>query len=175
ALNMTHIIDLFPDRYSYEDVNLKVVTDERATTGRTTLQHALSSLAGIFMVTSGCAPLDKLRPMVRFHQPLASLQETIYRAISMYLMAQFMRSRRDLMADWTLAGLEALYHEVHMVNVGFGKRLRSSPGYDANTNALMRLDMFTYGFTQSFDDALTGLESYFQSYLSGDHKKMFTD
>ena len=47
------------------------------------------SLIGIYMVTSGCPIMDKLRPMARFHLPFASTEETIYRAISTYLLGQY--------------------------------------------------------------------------------------
>lgn len=165
AVNFVDLIERFPHRHSYEEVALAVELPERTVSGRTTLQHALSSLAGIYMVTAGCPALDKLRAMVRFHQPLATLQETLFRAMSMYLLAQFMRYRNGLLPDWSMAGLEALYQEVHRINLEFGERLRNVPVHDANTNALVRLDLFTYGFTVNFEDSLDELETFFSAYL----------
>tara|TARA_B100000686_G_scaffold86198_1_gene93073 strand:- start:90 stop:251 length:162 start_codon:yes stop_codon:yes gene_type:complete len=48
-------------------------TDERCYVEHTTMTEAVSSLLGIYMVTSGCPVMDKLRPMVRFHLPLATV------------------------------------------------------------------------------------------------------
>lgn len=44
-------------------------------------------------------------------------------------------------------------------------RFRNVPVHDANTNALVRLDLFTYGFTVNFEESLGDLEPFFHAYL----------
>jgi len=45
---------------------------------------------------------EKLKPMVRFHLPFASIEETKYRAISMYLLAQYFLYQQGSQPDWDL-------------------------------------------------------------------------
>ena len=89
ALSIAEMVGFFKDWTSNEEVDLLIETKERNYLQHTTLQNGLSSLVGIYMVTSGCPVMDKLKPMVRFHLPFATGEETKYRAISMYLTAQY--------------------------------------------------------------------------------------
>jgi hypothetical protein len=117
-------------------------TEEREYSKRTSLQKGVSSMLGIIMVTSGCPILNKLKPMVRFHLPFANIEETIYRAVSMYLVKQYFRKRKGLEPDWELQTLLNDYKEIHTVNQAFYKRLSFMKGKDANVNALIILDNF---------------------------------
>ena len=94
AVNIVDLVDFFTDAVSYDDVDVRIATDERSYVKRTKMTDAISSLLGIYMVTSGCPVMDKLRPMVRFHLPLATPDETTFRALAMYLVAQFFIHRR---------------------------------------------------------------------------------
>jgi hypothetical protein len=166
AANLADLVERFGQRRSFEEVEVHVAAPERSYSARTRLQQALSSLTGIFMVTAGCPVLDKLRPMVRFHLPFATLQETTYRATSMYLLGQFMRFRRGLAPDWEMAGLEETYRRVHQVNLAIARCIRQAAAEDASANALVRLDLFTDGVAFSIRDALQDLEHLFApSYL----------
>jgi hypothetical protein len=107
----------------------------------TTLQVVAGSLMGIYMVTSGCPILDKMRPMVETHLPLYTPEETVYRAITMYLMAQYFRSRNGFEPWWDLKGLADYYKEVQTVNLSFAERLRSiSDKGEPTLNAIALLD-----------------------------------
>ena len=86
AVNILDLMDFFNDVASFEEVDVRITTDERSYMKRTTMSEAISSLLGIYMVTSGCPVMDKLRPMVRFHLPLATAAETTFRALAMYLI-----------------------------------------------------------------------------------------
>ena len=130
------------------------------------MQQALSSLLGIYMVTSGCLVMDRLRPMVRFHLPFATLEETNYRVISMYLMAQYFRRKRGLRPDWELKGLVPIYEAIQTVNKSFLARLNELKGKDANANALVILDSFAGYVTFSINtDLLDEVEGLFKPYL----------
>ena len=58
------------------------------------------------MATSGCPHMDFFKPMARFHLPLANAEETVYRATSMYLLAQYFLQREGKEADMELEGLK---------------------------------------------------------------------
>jgi hypothetical protein len=169
AANLADLIERFGQRRSFEEVDVRVTAPERVYCAKVRLQQGLSSLTGIIMVTSGCPVLDKLRPMVRFHLPFATLQETTYRATSMYLLGQFMRHRRGLLPDWDLTGLEETYRRVHQVNLAIARCIRQAAAEDASANALVRLDVFTDGVAFSIRDAMQELEHLFSSaYLEAD-------
>ncbi len=55
------------------------------------LVHGIASLLGLRMATSGCPVLAKLRPMAAFHIPFATDEETLYRAVATYFIAQLLR------------------------------------------------------------------------------------
>ncbi|MEW6753438.1 MAG: hypothetical protein AB1505_21015 [Candidatus Latescibacterota bacterium] len=166
AAQLTELVDFFADSPSYGEVDVEIDSFERRYTRRTTVQKAVSSLLGVYMVTSGCPIMDGLRPMVRFHLPFATVEETTYRVISMYLTAQYLRHRRGLSADWSLAHLVERYESVQQVNRGFLERLRRIEHQDAGANALIILDTFASHLVLALsEDHLDGLEALFGSYL----------
>ncbi len=166
ALNLVDVVATFRDRLSHEQVSVEVTTDERSYRKETTIQEGLSSLKGIIMTTSGCPVMARLKPMVRFHLPFATLEETSFRMVSLYLVSQYLRRRKGLDADTTLAGLEKIYADVADVNRCFAQRLAEVTKKDANVNALVNLDCYAEMIPLTADDMLGDLESYFTAYLS---------
>lgn len=166
AASLVDLVEFFKALASYEEVDVQIESYQRRYTKHTSVQQAVSSLLGIYMVTSGCPVLDRLRPMVRFHLPFATIEETAYRAISMYLMAQYFRRKRGLRPDWELDGLVAIYEAVQTVNQTFFQRLRHLQGKDASANALIILDCFAGYVTFSIDAGLLDeVECLFAGYL----------
>lgn len=167
AANLIDLTEAFDRSVSYEGVEVLLETENRHYTKQTTVQQALSSLLGIYMVTSGCPVMDKLRPLVRFHLPFANLEETTYRIISMYLTAQYLQMRRGLEPDWNLKGLVHIYEDVQQVNRHFSKRLEALHAEDASTNALAILDTFANYIAFTIDESmLDDLELVFGAYFS---------
>lgn len=140
AVNISVLANSFGEFPSYQKSKVCVQTNWRVFVKNTDIQTALSSILGIYMVTSGCPVMDKLRPMVRFHLPFSTLIETQYRAISMYLVAQYLRYKKGKTPDWDLRGLVEMYDDVHKVNLAFSNRLSEASSCDANRNALVMLD-----------------------------------
>ena len=166
ALNMSEVIEFFKDVLSYKEVEVEIATRERVYKKDTTTQDALSSLLGIIMVTSGCPVLDQLRPMVRTHLPFATAEESTYRTIAAYLMAQFFKNKRDKKPDWDLTELSKAYEEIENVNRCYFKRLSSIHTEDAGLNALTRLNTYAR-FTNRvlLEEELGNLETLFVAYL----------
>ena len=106
ALNINKFIKMFSPIPSYEQITAYVETSHRTYTKKTSLQEAFGSLLGIIMPTSGCPTLGKLKPMVRFHLPFASIEETEYRVFSMYLIAQYLRNKNGKPTDWEMNDLK---------------------------------------------------------------------
>jgi hypothetical protein len=166
AQNFADIAEPFKDMLSHEMVRVTVRTDERTFSKEAMIQHGLSPLVGIIMTTSGCPIMEHLKPMVRFHLPFASLDETIFRMVSMYLMVQYYRSHDGKPAEWNLDGLMKAYAEVSVVNRDFANRLRDAAKKDANINALVNLDCFAAMMPFAAEETLKNLKPYFAAYLN---------
>jgi hypothetical protein len=166
ALNFADIAEPFKDMLSHETVKVTVETQERTFSRETTIQMGLSPLIGIIMTTSGCPIMEHLKPMVRFHLPFASLDETVFRMVSMYLVVQYYRHHDGKAAEWNLDGLMKAYAEVSIVNRDFANRLRDAAKKDANINALVNLDCFAAMMPFAAEETLRNLKPYFGAYLN---------
>lgn len=165
SANMAGVVEEFRDFLSHEKVSVTVVCEERIYGKDTTVQGGLSPLLGIIMTTSGCPVMEQLKPMVRFHLPFASLDETIYRGVTMYLMAQYFRQQEGKTATWSLEGLPRIYTEVGKVNRDFAKRMRAAAKKDANVNALVNLDVFASMMQFAAEDTLNRLKPYYKALI----------
>jgi hypothetical protein len=166
ALRMSGVIDFFKDVLSYEDAEIVVVTENRTIFKETKVAAAVSSLIGLHMVTSGCPIMDHLRPMALTHLPFATRHETLYRALSMYLLAQYFVQKQGGEPDWALHGLLKLYDEISVVNSHFAARLKEVCARDASLNALVTLDCFATMTAMSIEsDDLGDLAKLFNVYL----------
>ncbi|MEK9149673.1 MAG: hypothetical protein AAB267_06475 [Candidatus Desantisbacteria bacterium] len=166
AANLVEPIAFFKDSISYEKADVLVKTKERDIFGKTTIQKGLSSLIGIYMVTSGCPIMEKLKPMVYQHLPFASPEETVYRATSMYLLGQYFLNKEGKEADWELKGLVKIYEKIRIVNEDICKRLRDAASEDASVNAVVILNVFVDMLSFSIERGLNRLKHLFSSYLS---------
>ena len=165
AVNLADIAMEFSDMLSHEEVDVMVKVEERSYIASTTIQQALSSLVGIIMATSGCPVLEYLKPMVRFHLPFASITETAFRMMSMYLMARYIVWKNGGKPDFDLEGLKKIYRDVSAVNRDFAERLRVASQKDANLNAIVNLDCFANLIPLMIDETIEEIKPYFSAYL----------
>jgi hypothetical protein len=165
AVNLATLIDAFKDAVSFTTTGMTVEAAERIYHRETTLQKGLSSIIGIYMVTSNCPVMDKLRPNVRFHLPFASTEETVYRAISMYLTAQYFVMRKGGKPDWGLQNLAEIYKAVAHVNQGISQRLVHASREDANVNAVIILSTFGATLDHFLENSLNSIEYMFRDYI----------
>jgi hypothetical protein len=166
AANLVDVVDCFKDFISYEEAEVEVETEERVYKKHTSLQKGISSLIGIYMVTSGCPIMDMLRPMVRTHLPFATAEETMYRAFSMYLLAQYYLNRKGAKPDWQFADLTKIYADVHIVNKSFCERLMEAQIKDGIVNAVATLDCFAEFIEAPLQKrVLDKMEALFFAYL----------
>jgi hypothetical protein len=151
---------------SHQPIYMEVVTTERIISKDTTAQKAISSLMGLIMATSGCPHTSFFKPMARFHLPFANTQETLYRAVSMYLFAQFFLWKKGKPVDFELAGLAEIYWNVAVINRAFSERLLAVSEKDAAINALINLDVFAQMFFFAMKDSLEEVQYLFKPYFS---------
>jgi len=165
ALHLAGVVEKFRTFVSHDKVSVACVVEERTYSKNTTVQMGLSPLVGIIMTTSGCPILEQLKPMVRFHLPFASLEETIFRMVSMYLVAQYLRKQAGKSAEWSLEGLAKIYAQVSEVNNDFADRLTAASQSDVNVNALVNLDAFAKMVPLAADSMLRKISPYFAALL----------
>jgi hypothetical protein len=151
VVGLEDIVKLFGGHRPEEQVEVSIDAESRTYMKRTSLQQAVTSLVGILMVASGCPVLGKLKPMVRYHLPFATLEETQCRVIGMYLLAQYLRARQGQSPDWKLRNLVQMYKDIQAVNEHFVKRLSHGSTQDPSLNALVILQAFSYAIAFSID------------------------
>ncbi len=165
AVQLGGIVDTFRDYDSFETVTVEVSDSQRRYLKETSLQNGLGPLIGIVMATGGCPVMAPLRPLVRFHLPFASMEETEFRIVSMYLVAQYFRAKKGEEPDWTLEGLQLIYDRVREVNRSFADRIRFATSKDASVNAIIILDCFAKAVPFAVRTALRDYERHFDTYI----------
>ena len=158
AANLMEIVESFHNIASVEITEIKVTTPERTISQRLPIQKGLSSMLGIYMSTSACPVMKILRPMVRYHLPFASVEETIFRSVSAYLMGQYFVMKEGKSPDWNLEKLTETYAEIEDVNTNMTKRIRPVIQDDASINAIVILDVFAKFVPLSIETSLEKLK-----------------
>ncbi|GAK55550.1 hypothetical protein U27_02384 [Candidatus Vecturithrix granuli] len=171
AFNLMNIVKRFRTLLPYQEVHLDVITNERMFSQDTKVQAAVGSMIGLVMATSGCPYMLYFRPMARFHLPLASTTETIYRSASMYLMAQYFLYKEGKKADLDLQGLAEIYENIHTVNAALAERLLAASQRDSSVDAVVQLDIYAMTFLGIPEEPLEEMRPFFESYFQPIIKK----
>lgn len=165
AVTLIQVIGRFDNVVSHNEIELTVLTQERKVFQKTTAQKGISSLVGLLFAASGCPHTAFFKPMARYHLPLASEDETFYRATGMYLLAQYLVHRKGKQADLELEGLKKIYKNLHLLNTMVAERIRSATRSDSSVNAVVLLDMITNLMPFILDEQLEKIRHLFSSYL----------
>ena len=175
AANLVTIVERFEGLLSYSEIEVDVMMEGRFITRDISVQRGISSLMGLLMATSSCPHMAFLKPMARFHLPFSSAEETVYRATSMYLVAQYFLHKEGHHADLDLTGLREIYQNIEIVNVAVAKRLRAATEADSAVNAIILLDIFTKAMPVVIEESLEEIRylftPYFMSMPKGSTKK----
>jgi hypothetical protein len=166
AVTLIQVIGRFDNVVSHNKIELTVLTHERKVFQKTTAQKGISSLVGLLFAASGCPHTAYFKPMARYHLPLASEDETFYRATGMYLLAQYLLHREGKRADLELEGLKKIYQNLHLLNTMVAERIRSATRSDSSVNAVVLLDMITNLMPFILDEQLAKISHLFSSYLN---------
>lgn len=161
ALQMAAAIELLKALVSFDTVGVTVTQAERAVYAETTAQQAMSSVLGLIMATAGCPWTDRFRPMARFHLPFATEMETVYRSVSMFLLA---RELAGTSQPQGFAALERLYENLHIVNRDMSRRLGAATRTDPAQNAMALLDAYTTLLPAALESSLEELKPLFDAW-----------
>jgi len=163
AVRLSGVVQRFQGILSYDRVQVEVRTPERSYTVRTSAQRGISSLMGLISAVSGCPVTARFRPMARFHLPVATEEETLYRAFSMYSLAQFFVTRAGKQVDPGFEGLRRIYEDVHTLNVALMRRIGAVTQTDSPLNAIVCLDIYARAVPLAIDDTLAGIREWFDA------------
>jgi hypothetical protein len=166
AAHLFKILELFESMMSYDEIHLDIITPQRIFSRATSVQKGISSLMGLVIATSGCPHTRFFRPMAaRFHLPFTDAEETIYRASSMYLLAQYFHRKMGHEIDLELRGLKDIYINIQTINKALVERLRVISDKDVAINALVILDAFAKMVPLHIDEYLADIKYLFKPYL----------
>jgi len=165
AVCLVNVVREVEHLLSFDTVRLLVRTPEREVVQTTTAQKGMRSLLGLIIATCGCPRTAFLRPMARFHLPLASSEETVYRATAMYTLAQYFRSREGYPVDLDLDILKRLYEDIQSLNMSLAQRLRGVTDSDSTLNAVVLLDLYAQALPVAIQDSLATLRRLFEPFL----------
>ena len=142
AVNLNQAATRFRAEASIKQAKVTVTTKERTYFKETSLNNALYSLFGLIMSTTDCAVVNFLKPMARFHLPFASMDETVMRTTSTYLLGQYFAAKHGRVSDYGLEKLDEHYRHLSQLNHAFSKRLSRITSGDAEHNAINVLNNF---------------------------------
>ena len=165
AVSIEEVVRKFEHILSFDEVFLEVKIKKMKISQETSAQRAISSLLGLFIATSGCPRTDFLKPMARFHMPLADSDLTVFRSTSMYLLAQYFLNKKGKIVDFDLEGLKKIYEHLDVVNNHIAHRLRAASKTDSTVNAIVLLDLFAKTVPMVIEDSLKELSPLFKAYL----------
>jgi len=165
AATIAPIVNRFDGILSYDSVHLVVDTVERTVSQETSAQRAIGSLMGLVIATSGCPHTAYFKPMARYHLPLASREETVFRATGSYFLAQYFLAREGKGGTLDIGGLQAVYQRMQVVNSAIIRRIRSATGTDSAVNAIVVLDIFARTLDMVIHEALDKIRYLFDPYF----------
>ena len=154
AVDLHAAAEKFSAIVSYRNAKITVVVGTRTFTSTCDMNTGLRSLFGLYMALSGCPVTSRMRPMALHHLPFSSMQETLSRVVSAYLLKQYFVMKSGGTPDWELKGLLDLYQSLDVVNTAFINRLRHASAHDSNLNAICGFGTFSKLYTMALDDLL---------------------
>jgi len=104
-----------------------------------------------------------LRPLARFHLPLATHEETIFRAVSATFLKNYFEPNESKNNKDSLIELKEQYQELHDLNRFIANRVRSAIKRDAAVNAIVLLDILSKSVSFSIDDSLQQIRYLFEN------------
>lgn len=163
ASNLSELVMTFKNTISYESCLVSCKTQERVVSKDTTVQDGLSSIMGIIMATSGCPIMEILKPMARFHLPFATIDEAMFRTVSVYLLRQYFTFLENGSGDFKLENIKSYYNKIEKVNHGILQRIKHATELDADNNAIITLNCLAQILHLELDDDLRSLQHIFKT------------
>jgi hypothetical protein len=165
ALQLYRIVDKFHDTRSIDEVELEVITEDRRVIQRLDIQRAIASMLDLVLPICGCPKTTHMKPLARFHLPMASEEETVFRVTGMYLLAQYFLSQSSARGRIEFEGLTKIYEDLHVLNTAVASRLQAATRSDSVKNAITLVDMYSMLVPVLLEDQLVEMRGFFKAYL----------
>ncbi|MDA3838477.1 MAG: hypothetical protein PF574_05800 [Candidatus Delongbacteria bacterium] len=166
AVSLVNLVKYFDGMKSFEKVFVEVYLDKKVISKHTSVQKAVGSMMGLVSAMSGCPISAYFKPMAFFHLPFSDRDSTIYRATSMYFLAQYFKHKKSGEFDFDLKGLKKIYKDIGTMNSSIANRLRDASKTDSTVNAIIGLDIYAKSVPIYIEKLLKSLEELFDAYLN---------
>lgn len=163
AIDLHRAAATFSSVVSYKTARVTVVVGKRTFVSTCDMNTGLRSLFGLYMALSGCPVTSRMRPMALRHLPFSSMEETLSRVVSHYLLKQYYVMKEGGVPDWELKNLLGLYEALDIVNATFLNRVRQASVRDSNLNAICGFSTFAQLYTMALDELLDEQKAGFVS------------
>ncbi|HHB92850.1 MAG TPA: hypothetical protein ENK59_06545 [Thioploca sp.] len=161
AIDAHEILMGFTEILSCKEADIRVLTPEREYFKHTDTQTGLRALIGFVMATSNCPIMFPFRGMAYYHLPFASLDETVFRVASSYLLHQYYVHKKTGEFDIEFTGLKEHFKEIQTLNRHFLERIRAACEADSNLNVLATLFTISSMLSLSLERHLGDIEHLF--------------
>lgn len=158
ALDVQHAMLEFHNVLSTEIVQTFVETENRTYFKECDAQTGLKALVGLIMATSACPILKEMKGMAYFHLPFATIEETVFRSVTTYLLKQYYKHMVGEETDWTLQNIPVYFDTIQLVNESFFQRIKAASKADANLNVIVSLSSQSQLISLSIDEYLQSLK-----------------
>ena len=153
AQNMGSISEYFKGISSIEIFDLEVVIDDVVHfQSQSSAQRISSALTGLAISGSGCEHTQFLWPMLQQHSPMASLDDSVLRALSNMAINYVLNPPEEDFLEFCTTH----YQRMHILNKDYSKRMSAISTQDSLNNGLINLDMFIkvilYNLNNKFED-----------------------
>lgn len=155
ALAIVPVVEAFIDIDSLQQVRARARMPNHTAEIEAPISHVASSIMGLSMAASGCPKFAPFRGMAIFHQPFATLEETVIRAAGFMLLGRW--AHGTLAVEDPFAPLIDAWQQLEEVNMRISRSLRDHCAADAALNGLVNLDMFAKAGGFGLKSALAAL------------------
>ncbi len=161
AVNIVELIEAYKGMASFERCTVRCTTKERTFLKETSVQEGLFSIFEVIMATSNCPVMDFLKPLARFHLPFCTIEETVVRSVSVYLLQQHFEHKRGKIPDLALDKFAECYKNVQAVNEGILMRINDLSKTESSKNAIMVIFSLAQIFSMDIEGSLHSIEYLF--------------
>ena len=154
AVDLSAAAEKFAAVASFTRADVTVRVGHRTFVSTCDMNTGVRSLFGLYMALSGCPVAGRMRPLALRHLPFSTVEETMTRVVSAYLLKQHFVAKTGGEPDWGLKKLRALYESLEEVNAAFVMRLRKASERDSNLNAMCGFASFARLYTSALDELL---------------------
>lgn len=155
ALAIAPVVDAFMNVDSLQQVRARAILANYTVEMNGSVARVVSSIMGLTMAAGGCPKIAPFRAMAMYHQPFATLEDTVIRAAGFLLLGRW--AHATLADDNPFAPLVDAWKRLEEVNLRIGRCLRDCCAKDAALNGLTNLDMFAKVGGFALESALASL------------------